>query len=68
MRQFLSVVDFLHQSNFVHRAISPENILLVKTGEGFIIKLIDFSQAMAKDVPKPPPISKNKSLVLFRFI
>ncbi|MCX8509090.1 MAG: serine/threonine-protein kinase, partial [Rhodobacteraceae bacterium] len=40
--KMLSAVDFIHQNNVLHRDISPDNILISKTGEPI---LIDFGAA-----------------------
>jgi serine/threonine protein kinase len=44
-------IQTFHEANLVHRDIKPDNILMHKSGNAFILKLSDFgfSRSIASD-------------------
>ena len=48
----------------VHRIINPNNIMLIWDTQP-VIKLIDFSQTVQKDCPKPFTVLLHKQNVIF---
>jgi serine/threonine protein kinase len=49
IKQICSVLFYLHQSNFIHFDVKPENILIHKDGKHPVIKFIDFGFTHRKD-------------------
>ena len=43
-KQLILAVEHCHSHGIIHRNITPDNILIIKRGEKFFLKLIDFSQ------------------------
>ena len=62
MKQILIALDYCHKNNYVHRAVTVDNILITK-GKSNTIKLIDFSSCCVRDTPKPYLIAKSKRKV-----
>lgn len=63
MWQLLSVISMLKGQNIAHRAIHPGHIMLIpqkhpgsSSGEGLLVKLIDFSTAVWIDQKKYKPV------------
>lgn len=47
MKQLLSVADYLHSQGLVHRDMKLENILIKEQTDGYLVKVIDFGQAVS---------------------
>jgi serine/threonine protein kinase len=45
VRQILIALSFCHQKGYAHKAINPEHVMLVKLGQGILIKLVGFGHA-----------------------
>eukprot|EP00494_Astrolonche_serrata_P021580 UN21826 len=64
MKQFLSGLKFIHDSNLVHRDLKPEN-LFVNTKNKLELKIGDFGLARCTTLNlSGPPTPKSSSLIL----
>ncbi|MBL8611919.1 MAG: protein kinase, partial [Myxococcales bacterium] len=53
-RQILVALDAAHQAGVVHRDVKPENVFVVATAAGTLVKLLDFGLA------RPPKLSAHE--------
>jgi tetratricopeptide (TPR) repeat protein len=49
-RQVAAALEEAHRHDVVHRNIKPENIVLVPTDDGFVVKVLDFAVAKLRDI------------------
>lgn len=58
--QLFGAVEYMHRKMIAHRAITPDNILLIWKDNQPIVKLVDFSQATPIDCPRPTVVLREK--------
>jgi serine/threonine protein kinase len=56
MRQVFTAMEFCRKRKIAHRALGPDNVLLARIKERFVVKVIDWSQAVVVDQPEMKPI------------
>lgn len=55
IRQILIALSFCHQKGYVHKAINPENIMIVRLNtQSILVKLLGFGSAHKIGAPSPP--------------
>ena len=54
LRQVLIALKFCHEKGYVHKAVNPEHIMILKLekSKSYLVKLVGFGRALRKGAPK----------------
>ena len=54
LRQVLIALKFCHEQGYVHKAVNPEHIMILKLekSKSFLVKLVGFGRSLRKGAPK----------------